>query len=200
MPRTAPHAAAPDVVFLPVADLQAEDAIQPREYLSTQFIDDYQTLYAEDEEGESTLPPLEVFAIAETYYVADGFHRLEAARRAHKATVPCHIHQGTHRDAMVYAIFANLRRGLPYQYGDKQRIVERLLGDTEHAQRSDRALARDVGVSHVYVWKIRTRLAEQHRLQETLATIPTTTKGARARAEEQLATYLDSIGKCILSH
>ena len=176
--------------MLPVTDLQVDEAIRPRESLNTFVIDEYATLYRE-EEGDAVLPPLAVFQVDGTYYVADGFHRLEAARWAKKATLPCQVHAGSRRDAMIYAIFANLRRGFPYGYGDKQRILERLLGDAEHATRSDRALARDVGVSHVYVWRIRARLTEHRRLQETLATLPTTTRGARAQAEEQLATYLE---------
>jgi uncharacterized ParB-like nuclease family protein len=152
------------VVILPIADVQEADAIQPRAMMSHSTMQEYATLYEEDGDGASTLPPLDVFAIDGTYYVADGFHRLEAARRAQKAALPCHVHAGTQRDAMVFAIFANLKRGMPYQHGDKQRIVERLLGDPDYAHLSDRALARDVGVSNVYVSRIRARLVEQRRL------------------------------------
>jgi ParB-like chromosome segregation protein Spo0J len=154
-------------------------------------IEEYAILYTEDEDGVSTLPPLDVFAIDGAYVVAAGGHRLAAARQAHKTTVPCHIHAGTRRDAMLFAIFSNLRRGLPYQYGDKQRILERLLHDEEYAQKSDRALAREVGVSNVYVSRIRARLAEHRRLQETLQAIPTTVRGAQAQKAEQVATYLE---------
>lgn len=191
MPRKTVRVSSPQVVMLSVTALQVDDDIQPRESLSWSVVDEYATHYTEEEEGQNILPPLDVFEIDGNYYVADGFHRLDAARKAKKETLPCHVQQGSKRDAMVFACFANARRGLAYRHGDKERIVQRLLNDAEQSSRSDRDLARDVGVSHVYVWSIRKRLSEQKRLQEELATIPTTTRGPRARAEEQLSTYLD---------
>ena len=91
---------------------------------------------------------------------------------------------------MVHAVFANVRRGLDYSYGDKQRILERLLADPEIAQRGDRALARDLGMSHMTVWRTRARLAEEARLQAEIAALPATATAPKVREQEQLAAYL----------
>jgi ParB-like chromosome segregation protein Spo0J len=177
--------------MLPCADLQVDDEIQPRERLESPTITTYAEIYTAAEPGEEPFPPLDVFESQGSYYVADGFHRLEAARQAKRETVPCQVHQGSTRDAMVFACFANVRRGLRYQHGDWGRILERLLADPEIAQRGDRQLARELGVSHVYVWKIRQRVQEEARLQAELAQFPTTAPTPQARAQEQLAQYLD---------
>jgi hypothetical protein len=124
------------------------------------------------------------------YYVADGFHRLEAARRAGRETIRCRVHQGSKRDAMVFACFANVRRGLRYQPGDVRRILERLLADPEFAQRGDKQLADELGFSKTYVWSIRQRVQDEARLKAELAQIPTTATTPQARVQEQLAKHL----------
>src|SRR5206468_8814121 len=86
---------------LAIADLHADERIQPREQLSRKTIDDYTTFYREADPSESPLPPLEVFQVEGCYYVADGFHRLEAAKPAGYTHVECLVYQGTLRDAMM---------------------------------------------------------------------------------------------------
>jgi uncharacterized ParB-like nuclease family protein len=190
MPRKPAPTPAASVALLAVADLQVADAIQPRERLDVSTVQAYTETYREAEPDQEPFPPLDVFAVDGTYYVADGFHRLAAAREAGRESLSCQVHQGSTRDAMVFACFANVRRGLRYQHGDWGRILERLLADPEIAQRGDRQLATELGVSHVYVWKIRTRLAEEARLRADLAQRPTTATTPQARTQEQLAQYL----------
>ena len=182
---------APAVQQLACAALQVDDGIQPREHLDLATIRAYTETYQEAAPGEEPFPPLDVFHVQDTYYVADGFHRLAAAREADRETLPCQVHAGSKRDAMVFACFANVRRGLRYHHGDWGRILARLSADPEVARRSDRQLATELGVSHVYVWKIRTRVEEEARLRDTLAQLPATAKAPPARAQEQLAQYLE---------
>ena len=155
MPRKAAPTAPYTLMTLACSALQVDTGIQPRLALDSQVVTKYATLYEEDEEGQTTLPPLDVFQVEGAYYVADGFHRLAAALQASRDTVPCQVYTGTRRDAMVHAVFANVRRGLDYSYGDKQQILERLLADPEIAARGDRSLAQDLGVSHMTVWRTR---------------------------------------------
>ena len=68
--------------------------------------------------------------------------------------------------------------------------LERLLADPEIAQRGDRPLARDLGMSHMTVWRTRARLAEEARLQAEIAAMPATATAPKAREQEQLAAYL----------
>jgi hypothetical protein len=190
MPRKAAQTTPYTLMPLACSALQVDTSIQPRLALDSQVVTKYATLYEEDEAGQTTLPPLHVFQIDGAYYVADGFHRLAAALQASRDTVPCEVYTGTRRDAMVHAVYANVRRGLDYSSDDKQQILERLLADPEIAQLGDRALAQDLSMSHMTVWRTRSRLAEEARLQAEIAVLPATATAPKVREQEQLAAYL----------
>lgn len=190
MPRKTAPAAPYTLMTLACSALQVDADIQPRRNLNMDVLLEYGLLYGEDHEGQEPLPPLDVFQVGETYYVADGFHRLAAAKQVARQTVPCHVYPGTRRDAMIHGALANLKRGLAYNQGDKQRVLERLLADPEISQRGDRPLARDLGISHMTVWRTRARLAEEARLQAEIAALPATATAPKVREQEQLAAYL----------
>ncbi len=99
--------------------------------------------------------PLVVFFDGQHYYLADGFHRLEACRLAKRASVNVDIHEGSLRDAIRYALGANQEHGLRRSNEDKRHAVEVALADKEWAKLSSRAVAELCGVSDVFVGKIR---------------------------------------------
>jgi uncharacterized ParB-like nuclease family protein len=186
--RSAP-ASSPAPVALAVADLQVDAAIQPRATLTASVIDEYATLYAEADDHEP-LPPLDVFQVEGVYYLADGFHRAAAATHAQRPTVLCRVYQGTRQDAIRHAALANLKRGLPYAFDDRTRVLERLLQDPEMGQRSDRQLAADLGLSHMTVYRARSRLAHIATLTQEVAAQPITATAPAAQQREQLAAFL----------
>lgn len=175
---------------LTVRSIHALDDIQPRSYLSTQVIEEYATLYSEAD-GDDPLPPIDVFLEGKKYYVSDGFHRLEAAKRAKRTDLACHVYAGSRQEAMRHGAFANLKRGLAYSHDDRQRILERLLQDPEVTQRTDRALARDLGLSHVTVGRARHRLAAEATLETEWRAVPVTQTQEHLRRQEQIATFLE---------
>src|SRR5262245_28789378 len=93
--------------ILPLAALIRDDDIQPRAALDPGTIADYAALYADDQE----LPPLVVFQDGRDFWLADGFHRVEAVLQAFPmgmdTELPVELHQGTRRDAMLYAAGCN---------------------------------------------------------------------------------------------
>jgi len=74
-------------------------------------------------------PPLDIFHDVQgsQYLVADGFHRLLAALRHGRASVPCIIHQGTAWDALLFGMSSNQEHGLRTTQADKRHSVELLL-------------------------------------------------------------------------
>ena len=64
MPRKAAPAAPYTLMSLACSALQVDPDIQPRLALDRQVVAKYATLYQEDEEGQTTLPPLDVFQVA----------------------------------------------------------------------------------------------------------------------------------------
>lgn len=104
--------------------------------------------------------PVEAFHDGSTYWLADGFHRYFGAKEAKRSSIPCRIHQGTKRDAILFAAGANTLHGLRRTNLDKRIAVEALLKDEEWVQWSDRKIAEQAAVSHVLVQDVRKQLED----------------------------------------
>lgn len=105
-------------------------------------------------------PPLDVFYDGSEYWLADGFHRFYGHREAKKASVKCVVHNGTVRDAILFAVGANAAHGLRRSNPDKHNCVTTLLNDLEWVKWSDRKIAEQAAVSNVMVSSIRKELLE----------------------------------------
>jgi hypothetical protein len=93
-------------------------------------------------------PPLDVFFDGSEYWLADGFHRFYGHREAKKASVKCNVHNGTVRDAILFAVGANDDHGLKRSPQDKKNSVFALLGDKEWGKRSSNWIAEKCRISH----------------------------------------------------
>lgn len=95
-------------------------------------------------------------------WLADGFHRVEAALRTDPSADVCaDIRPGERRDAVLCAAGANAHHGLRRTRQDVQRAIEVLLRDPEWQQWSDREIARRVGCSDKTVAACRVRLSAE---------------------------------------
>ena len=103
--------------------------------------------YAEAMQAGDTFPPITVFFDGVEYYLADGFHRLHAAKRLHKASIQADVRTGTLRDAILYSLGANRDHGLRRTNADKRKCVQTLLEDFEWGELSVNEMARICGVS-----------------------------------------------------
>jgi hypothetical protein len=109
--------------------------------------EDTVTDYAEAMQAGDTFPPIVVFFDGVDYYLADGFHRLHAAKRLHKASIQADVRTGTLRDAILYSLGANRDHGLRRSNADKRKCVMTLLEDFEWGDLSVNEMARICGVS-----------------------------------------------------
>jgi len=100
-------------------------------------------------------PPIDVFRIDGTVYVADGFHRLRAARMIGRESILAEVHEGSRRDAIIFAALSNVRHGLPRTNADKRCAVQRLLDDPEWSLKSNVAIADACLVSEHLVRSMR---------------------------------------------
>ena len=141
---------------LPIQAITRDVQCQPRVYLTPNVINEY----AEEMSGGAIFPPVIVFHEGDTYWLADGFHRLAAAERAGVNGVNCEIREGTFRDAMLYSVGTNATHGLRRTIQDKHRAVETLIDDPEWSQWSDREIGRRCNVDHEMVGGMRRSLAE----------------------------------------
>lgn len=115
--------------------------------------------YAEAIESGAKFPPVSLFFDGNTYWLADGFHRYFAAKKAGLVEVEAAVAEGGRRDAVLHSLGANTNHGLRRSNADKRKAVETLLADSEWALMSDREAAKVCGVSHTFVAAIRSSLA-----------------------------------------
>ena len=91
-------------------------------------------------------------------WLADGFHRVEAAQRAGWNEVQARLITGTRRDAVLYAAGANASHGLRRTRADVRRAIEVLLRDEEWVKWSDREIAKHARCDHKTVASVRSEL------------------------------------------
>ena len=116
---------------------------QSRAQISEDAVSDY----AEAMQAGDQFPPITVYHDGVDYYLADGFHRLHAAKRLGKASIQADVKTGTLRDAILYSLGANRDHGLRRSNADKRKCVQTLLDDFEWGELSVNEMARICGVS-----------------------------------------------------
>jgi hypothetical protein len=152
----------PSIHILPLARITALDEIQQRVALDEPTRLEYvEALAGWVNGGDWPFPPFTIFHNGADFILADGFHR-HAAAIAIDGTreVPIALHNGTRRDAILYACGANSTHGLRRSPEDKRNAVETLLKDLEWGKLSDRWIAERTHVSHSFVAKVRRELED----------------------------------------
>jgi len=140
---------------VPVERIKATDAVQARASILHDTVIDFLDAL----KNGAQFPPITVFHDGAEYWLADGFTRFDAFKRNDETAIPCEVHDGGLREAMLFACGTNAEHGQRRTNADKRRVVERMLRDTEWRQWADREIARQCRVDHVTVGRIR---AEVH--------------------------------------
>jgi hypothetical protein len=134
--------------------IKIDAAIQQRvNGQSEDVVDDY----AHAMRGGDKFPPPTVFTDdGVTYWLADGFHRTAAHRQAYPDVqeIEFNVHLGGRDDAVLFACGANASHGLPRSNEDKRQAVRAPLGSEKWGHWSDREIARQCRVSHMFVSKL----------------------------------------------
>ena len=172
-------------------EISLDDEIQPRVTLDGIVTSDYAEAIRRGEE----FPPTKAFHDGQVYWLADGYHRWNAAAEAGLEMLIVDVEPGTRRDAILYAASANTTHGLRRTNADKRRAVELLLRDPEWSQWSDREIARQCGVSDRFVNKVRDELSPTANSSQSVKrigrdgrTIDVTNIGKSSRTESQEST------------
>src|SRR5258708_4767051 len=134
-----------------LADIKIDPAAQPR---ATTFPDKVSD-YAERMALGDKFPPMVVFFDGHDHWLADGFHRYQAALGAGRDDFPCEVRGGGLRDAILFSCGANAAHGVQRTQEEKRRAVMKLLQDTEWSQWSDSEIARQAKVDHKTVARLR---------------------------------------------
>lgn len=173
--REAPAPPVNDEVLLPVEALVLDGQAQPRGALDPQLIEDYTARMTPDATGRlcdpegNPWPPVEVCAEGDRYWVADGFHRVTAARHAGHPRVQCRVHPGGLREAIARSLGVNETHGKRRTREDKRRAVERALTDEQWRRWTNARIATMCRVSAPLVSRIRRELEERAQIPIEIA-------------------------------
>lgn len=141
---------------LAIESIRRDGGTQPRVAKDWETIYDYADLMT----AGVKLPPVTVFYDGSDYWLADGFHRVEAALSADLTEVDADVNQGTLADAQWFSFSANQSHGLRRSNDDKARAVKAALAHPKCALLSDREIAKHVGVSHEFVRSRRSSICQ----------------------------------------
>jgi len=139
---------------LELTKIRLDGDTQPRVSLNEEVVGEYK----EAMESGEVFPPVVVFHDGSSYWLADGFHRYFANKRAGLNDIAVDVINGTLREARLYSIGSNSKHGLRRTNEDKRRAVLILLNDIEWSEWSDSEIARRAGVSQSTVHRIKKSL------------------------------------------
>jgi len=144
-------------MLLKLNQIRTDGGTQPRAVLSDETIKEY----AEAMRAGAQFPPVTVFHDGKHLWLADGFHRVGAARMVNaEGVIEAGVRQGTRRDAQWYSFGANKAHGLRRAPGDPRRSIETILADAEWGLVPQTDIAAHVGVSPAYVSQVKASIKQ----------------------------------------
>lgn len=148
-------------VEIRIADLRTSDELQCRvDGINAEVVEDYTLEYIQS----AVFPPLTVYRDDDVYWVVDGRHRLEAARRAGRLTITCQVYDGDFELARWQSLHANTTNGLRRSHRDTQEAISRALQHPLGVKLSDSQIAVHVGCSSPTVRKYREQLEADSKI------------------------------------
>jgi len=137
-----------------LSEIRLDGGTQPRANMDQEVVGEYADYLMDGVK----MPGLTVFHDGTYYWLADGFHRYFAHKKADIKEAECEVRQGSLRDAVLYSVGANDNHGLRRSNEDKRKAVITLLEDIEWSDWADREIARQCRVSVMTVGRIKKSL------------------------------------------
>jgi hypothetical protein len=137
-----------------ITQLTIELQTQSRVAINQDTVTDYADAMMDGE----NFPPVTAFYDGKSYYLADGYHRYFAAKKAGLEDIECDVKEGTLRDAVLFSVGVNSAHGLRRNNEDKRKSVMTILDDVEWAEWSDVLIAKKCQVSGAFVGRVRKTL------------------------------------------
>lgn len=135
------------IQILSLTQIKVDHSIQSRVETSIEF----QREFSEAMLRGDTFPNITVFFDGRYYWLADGFHRLGAAKQASRmdpklSGIKAEVRNGTRRDAVVFSAGANQKFSIPRTQEDIKKAVAMLILDEEWQSMSPGIIAKHVGI------------------------------------------------------
>ena len=139
--------------MLRVDDVTRDARIHVRGAIDEAVVEEYAERLADD----VWFPPVVVFRDGSRYSLADGFHRLEAFRRAGREQIEALVHVGTPDDALWFGLAADRNHWSRLTRADRWHAIGLVLDTWPDLTRAQ--IARHLGCSWSYVSKVRAQLS-----------------------------------------
>jgi hypothetical protein len=143
---------------VPLDKVEFDRSTQGRERLNPHRVDELAGLLARNVPFQDDIELYEDDGAV--FWIADGFHRVAAYRKARRARVWALVRPGGHRDALLHAAGANATHGLPRSRGDVRRSVLLLLRDDEYKRWADNTIAKMVNTDNKTVARVREAIGQ----------------------------------------
>jgi hypothetical protein len=137
-----------------ITQLKIELQTQSRVAINQDAVSEYADAMMDGEK----FPPVTAFYDGKEYYLADGYHRYFAAKKAGLDDIDCDVKNGTLRDAVLFSVGVNSAHGLRRNNEDKRKAVMTILDDVEWAEWSDITIAKKCQVTGAFVGRVRKTL------------------------------------------
>ena len=160
MPSEATAENMEEIKRVPIEEISIYGGTQARASTNDDAIDSY----VESIQSGHSFPPVEIYFDGTKYWLADGFHRLLAYKRAGKTDVQSRIFKGSRKDALLHALGANSQNSLYRSNADKRNAVEIALD--EFPEETNAFIAKICAVSPTMVSNARRRLDELNRQED----------------------------------
>ena len=143
---------------LPIDEITIDERLQAR--MEKKPDPQVVTEYAELMRDGVVFPPVVVFydSLTSTRLLAEGFHRIEAAKQAGFTSISVTVIEGNERAAMLHSLGSNADHGKRRTNADKRYVVETMLKDDQWSAWSDREIGERCKVTHPFVAGIRKSL------------------------------------------
>lgn len=140
--------------LLPIADIRRDGGTQPRDGINQLHVADMRIALQQDK----PLPAVEVIYDGESYWLWDGFHRIEAHIAEERTVIAANVRQGTLQDAQWESYSVNAGHGLKRSNADKERQVRNALRHPKAQGMSNVQIAKHVGVDDKTVRRYRAEM------------------------------------------
>lgn len=163
---------------LELSRLNADD-IQVRARLDQHVVDEYADLMMENR----PFPPIVLYDDGKTLFVADGLHRVAAARKMMFKDIDAVVRKGTLQAATWFALGANREHGLRPNRADVRKAIAVAL--QLFPKRSNRDIATQIGCSHVTVANAREALESTGQIDQLDETVGADGKARPAKRKRK---------------
>lgn len=138
-----------------IKEIRLDSMLRLREFPNPEAVESWRKAFA----MKAEVAPVVVFYDGLSYWLADGFSRIEAAKLEKASTIPFQKNLGTEADAFLFAIKKNPERPIKYlQWDNLGRLIWYALKNDFLRQKSDSEIAILLGVDRRAVERSRKRI------------------------------------------